>query len=420
MGTQGKDVVILVGYLSKLLRVIPMVYPEAEILIIDDPEVIVLPLIGGPIEAAGATPVPWRYADPANAELFYRAHRDRNVLTVLPGVEYGAEFAARLAERYGLPGATFAAARTLRDKHALRVLTAAGGVRNPASREVSTLDEVREFVREHPGAIVIKPANRQAAVGTRIVPAGADLDAEWRAALDMEEAPYVPVRQLALRMLVEEYIQGSEYSVELLVQNGKSLFANVTAKLLHPGPCPVEYGHMVPADIPAELTEALVDATVEVVDVVGMHSGAVHCEWIVRDGEPYLVECAGRLPGDSIPEAIEHAWPVALMERYVRIMSGEPGESGPFHAERGAAILFPAVPEGTVTAVEGLAEARAVEGVFQAGVVAQVGGRVNALRSSWDRVVGAAAVGSTVEEALRIAEKALSLIKITVEPDPAD
>ncbi len=419
MGTQGKDAVILVGYLSKLLRVIPRVYPEAEILVIDDPEVIVQPLIGGPIEVAGATPVPWRYADPANAELFYRAYRDRTVLAVLPGVEYGAEFAARLAERYGLPSATFAAARTFRDKHALRTLTAAAGIRNPASREVSTLEEAREFVREHPGAVVIKPANRQGSVGTRIVAAGADLDAEWRAALELEEAPYVPFRQLAIRMLVEEYVEGPEYSVEMLVQRGRSLFANVTAKLLHPGPRPVEYGHLIPADIPAELTEALVDATAEVVDVVGMHTGTVHCEWIVRDGEPYLVECAGRLPGDSIAEAIEQAWPVDLMERYVRIMSGQAGESGPFRAVGGAAVLFPAVPAGTVTAVEGLAEARAVEGVFQAGVVVQVGDRVRPMRSSWDRVVGAAAVGPSTDEALRIAEKAVGHIKITVEPDPA-
>lgn len=97
-------------------------------------------------------------------------------------------------------------------------------------------------------------------------------------------------------MLAEQVVRGEEYSVEMLHSQGRRVFANVTAKVLCPGPYPVELGHLVPAPISGKLTAQLAGETERLLDGIGFGVGLVHCEWIVQDGTPYLVECAGRRP----------------------------------------------------------------------------------------------------------------------------
>ena len=70
-----------------------------------------------------------------------------------------------------------------------------------------------------------------------------------------DEGVFVPDRPMELRMLAERFVDGHEYSVEMLVRGGEPLFVNVTGKQLFPGPRPVELAHVVPADIPLSLTE---------------------------------------------------------------------------------------------------------------------------------------------------------------------
>ena len=57
-------------------------------------------------------------------------------VAILPGVEYAVPFAARLAERYGVPGAGLGAATILSDKALLRAVTSEAGIPNPRSERV--------------------------------------------------------------------------------------------------------------------------------------------------------------------------------------------------------------------------------------------------------------------------------------------
>jgi biotin carboxylase len=305
----------------------------------------------------------------------------------------------------------------MRDKTLLRETTAAAGIANPAFAPVAHLEEAVDFANAHEGPWVLKPTNRQGSVGTQIVTDLDELANAWQAAQRPQEAAFVATRHLPSRLQIEQYIEGSEFSVELLVCDAATVFANVTSKLLHPGPRPIELGHIVPAGIAADLYAALVSATETVLAVLGMRTGVVHCEWIVRDAVPYLVECTGRLPGDGIVELIEHAWPIDLTHRYVTAMLGMPVPPAPAAPAMAAAALFPAVRPGIVESITGLAEAAAVPGVYQSGSTVKPGDRVHELRSSWDRVVGAAACAATGSLALAAAQAAVNKIVVKTLPD---
>jgi biotin carboxylase len=411
--------VLIIGFVGVALATLPGFQPTGSVFFVEEPDVVrkrsvharvaEVPVVGGVFE--------WAYQMPGAADEFANAHPDLAPSAVVPLVEYATPFAARLAERYGLPGAGYGAAQVLRDKEILRRVTRAAGIANPESRPASGPADVRAFLAEHPGRAVLKPANRQASVGTRIVGTDDDLDAVWAECAAQDEGVFVPDRPMPLRMLVERYVVGPEYSVEMLVSDGEPIFANVTAKVLIPGARPIERAHVLPADIPAELDGLLREQTAAVLRAVAFDTGVVHCEWIVADGVPHLVECAGRFAGDGIVELIARAYEFPFEQSYYALMSGTPlPQPPPAVAPRAAAVWFLDAEPGVVDSVSGVAEAITVPGVVSCQVDVSAGDQVPELRSSWDRIGEVMVVTDTPAEASRQAQEAVALIQVKVRP----
>lgn len=412
--------ILIVGFVTPVLMALTGTEPGGSVVLVEEPDVIRkrdlrTRLAGSPL--VGEL-IAWEHARPGSADEFYVAHPDLDPAAVIPLIEYATPFAARLAERYGLPGATLGAAQILRDKAMLRKVSAAAGLANPESATVTSPEDVLAFLRAHPGPVVLKPANRQAAVGTQIIRDPGEVGQAWASCVEQDEGIFVPDRPMELSMLVERYVPGPEYSVEMLVRDGRQLFANVTGKQLYPGPRPVELAHIVPADIPGDLTEELAALTCQVVEAVGFADGILHCEWIVSDGRPYLVECAGRIAGDGIMEVIDRAYSMELLRSYVAMMRGEMLPELPRRAKGGAAVRFVPMEPGVIDAVLGLEQARQVEGVFLVDIQVKPGHRFTGLRSSWDRTGLVMAVADSPAEALQRAEKAAGLIRIEVTGEP--
>jgi biotin carboxylase len=415
--------VLVVGYVAAALPSLAEFQPDGSVVFVEEPDVVRKREARDKLAAAPVVHslIEWEYHLAGKADEFVNAHPDLDPVAVVPLIEYATPFAARLAERYGLPGAGFGAAQILRDKALLRQVSAAAGIANPEMSPVSGPEEVAEFLRRFPGPVVLKPANRQASVGTRVIHDVAEVEDAWAECVTQDEGVFVPDRPMELRMLAERFVSGAEYSVEMLVRDGEPLFTNVTGKKLFPGPRPVELAHIVPADIPDPLAARLGEQTRRVVAAVGFADGIVHCEWIVSGGVPFLVECAGRFAGDGIIELIQRAYPVELVRAYYAVMKGQPLPGPlPSRAVGGAAVRFLAIEPGIVEDVHGVEDAERADGVFLCDVSIAVGDRFDGLRSSWDRVGDVMVTAASPTEALRLAEAAVAMVHVDVRPVDVD
>jgi biotin carboxylase len=409
----------MVGFGKMLLRHLGRFVKPSSVIVIEDPDIIGKRAV---LDELGQIPcvravVPARYHQDLECVDAVTAFLDgARPTAVLSGLEYGVPAAAAIAARFGLPGATEAAARILCDKLRLRAATAAAGIRNPRWQEVRHADEVRRFAGG--GPVVLKPANRHASLGVQLLRAGDDVAAAWRATVDARDDMMLPDHPLQWRYVAEQTVVGREYSAEVLVRDGDILFLNVTAKSTAGGRYPVELGHTVPAALSPELNTRFADDMARLVAAIGFGSGVLHAEWMVDDEGPVLIECAGRVPGDSIVDLIDSAYGFSLVHELVAVLSGRKPDcpAGPCQA---SAIRFLTAPPGHVQKVTGLAAAGRHPAVVRAGVSVAVGDRVSDLRSSWDRVGEVFVVGATPDLAVDYAAAAAALIRIiTTEQSP--
>ncbi|HXV91728.1 MAG TPA: biotin carboxylase, partial [Pseudonocardia sp.] len=99
--------VVIAGFVPPALPALAGFQAERSVIVVDEPDVIRKREIAAKVADSPLLRelVEWEYQLPGAADAFYNAHRDLAPAVVVPLVEYATPFAARLAERYGLPGA---------------------------------------------------------------------------------------------------------------------------------------------------------------------------------------------------------------------------------------------------------------------------------------------------------------------------
>jgi len=264
--------------------------------------------------------------------------------------EYFIATAATVAAHRGLPGPDPAAIERCRDKATQRRVALAAGLPTPWFAECATPAEAHEAATAFGRPVVVKPVRGSGSVGVRRCATPAEV-ADWAGGL------------LATvdRVVVEEAIDGPEFSVEIM--DGEPV--GVTAKHLGAEPYFVEVGHDFPAPIPAPLAAALCSAALAGLDAVGLTSGPAHVELRVPPGgAPHVIEINPRLAGGLIPRLVLLATGRDLIDEVVAAAEARPA-APPAAGGTGTASIRFLLPArgGEVDAVTGLADAAAVPGV---------------------------------------------------------
>ncbi|GIG40975.1 ATP-grasp domain-containing protein [Cellulomonas phragmiteti] len=254
------------------------------------------------------------------------AHALREVSALLAGQVDGVltfderyvELTAALVERLGLPGATVEAVRVLKDKAALREATAGRpyAVRFGIARTVA---EAHRVVASIGYPVVLKPRALGGSIGVVKVDGPSGLDAAFRLA---DGARVGDLASAHAGVLVEEFVDGPEISIDASVSGGRTHVHFVADKLLGPEPYFEEVGHVVPSAV-GDLQEVL-DTVEDVHRLSGFDDGVSHVELRLTDRGPRLIEANARLGGDLIPYLGLRATGVDLARVAAQIAVGRP------------------------------------------------------------------------------------------------
>ena len=205
--------------------------------------------------------------------------------------------AARAAEILGLPGPRPAAIAACRDKHITRRLLAEAGVPQPVSVAVTTVARAAEVAERIDYPVVVKPRGLGASRGVVLAGSRGDLAGAFEAAIGATY-PGVPSYE---DLLVEEYLDGPEISVDGVVRDGRYQAVFVAHKDVGHAPYFEETAHRVSGDDPLLADEPLLGILQAAHDALGLDQAWTHSELRLSQQGWRIIEINGRLGGDLIP-----------------------------------------------------------------------------------------------------------------------
>ncbi|NLF42050.1 MAG: ATP-grasp domain-containing protein, partial [Bacteroidales bacterium] len=187
-------------------------------------------------------------------------------------------------------------------------------------------------------------------------------------------------------VIIEEYMLGSEVSVEIIVCNGVPNVLAVTDKLTTGAPHFVEMGHSQPSIIAENDVDKIKDLACRAVKAIGIENGPAHVEIMLAEDGPKIIELGARLGGDCITS---HLVPLStgidMVKSAIQVALGETPDISPKFS-KGAAIRYFDVRQGQIKAITGVEDAQSIEGVQEITLMKQVGDRVDSIDSSVDRI----------------------------------
>ncbi|MGQ4383605.1 ATP-grasp domain-containing protein [Streptomyces sp. SAS_270] len=250
---------------------------------------------------------------------------------------------ARLARQLGLPTTAPEALQGCRNKHTSRSLFARHGVPSAVSVRVRTEREAADAAALIGYPVVLKPAAHAASMGVIRVDSADDLPAAYAFAARTADHGVE-----STQVLVEEYLDGPEVSVECVTHQGQTTVVAVTRKTVGMPPFFEELAHMVDANDPLLATVAPV--AIAALDAVGITDGVSHVEIRIVDGRPRLIEVNARLAGDMIGHLVHLATGVDLARAAADIACGRTPDLTPTRRQAAAIrFIYPAY-SGTLTA----------------------------------------------------------------------
>lgn len=302
---------------------------------------------------------------------------------VLTFAEASVPAAARVAAEFGLPSVSERTATAARDKFAMRSEFAkADDVPQPRFGLARTLAEARAEAERIGFPLVLKPVLGTGSMYVRSVADEAELaeyfdflrQGAWQG-FTTDPLYHQAMAAYDGALLLEEFVGGTEISVECLVVDGETRVVALHDKPLPTGPTFEEVYACTPTRLPADLMPAIEKATAAVHRALGIDTGGTHVEFRLRqEREPVVLEAAARLGGGPICRSVHLSTGVDMVGALLDLATGrtpviEPRE----HPDAvGFWNIFPK-RGGRLTAVHGVEQALADERVKELEIYREIG-----------------------------------------------
>lgn len=286
------------------------------------------------------------------ADVVDRVHawlRGRQVDRVLANWEVMVETAARLRERFGMPGMSVDTVRGFRDKQIMKERVAAAGLRVPRAERVSTVAETRAAALRIGFPLIVKPIAGAGSADTYRVDGDAALDAVLARMRHVTEAS------------CEEFVEGDEYTFDTVCIAGVPAFVNVAQYL--PRPLDARSNEWISPviitvrDLDQPQLAGGIALGHRVLGALGMGDGFTHMEWYRKPGGEVVFGEIGCRPGGAhLVDQMNYTCDIDLFREWARAVCWGRFEA-PTARKYNAAIIFKrARGHGRITRIDGLAE----------------------------------------------------------------
>lgn len=262
---------------------------------------------------------------------------------------------ARLAEILHLPFYSVETAQVSTDKLLMKQRFMQYGVPCAKGGILTDIERLDEQDFSYP--VIVKPRDNSGSRGVMFCNNKADILVAWKEAMSYTRKASV---------LVEEYIDGSEYSIESVHVGGKSTVIQFTQKRITDFPYNVELGHIQPADLSEKVKEEIRCVIQRIGAALGFDNCCSHTELKISSSEIKVIETSPRLGGDFITS---HLTPLStginIEDILLKLSLGEHIEENELVSvvEKYSGVRFFDLPEGEIKEVKNIDELKYIKGI---------------------------------------------------------
>ena len=239
-------------------------------------------------------------ATDADVDATVAALAEYRPMAVTAGAEFGVRLADVLAERLGLPGNGTALSAARRDKYAMIETLRAAGVRCAEQCAATRPKDAAAWAEAAGYPVVVKPLSSSGADHVFICRNAAQTASAVEQVLASSDLFEQPNRAV----LVQSYLEGTEYAVDTVSVDGRRYVCGVWEYQKQTA----DDGRRIydcnllrdPDEHPVPEVIAYVD---RVLETLGISQGPAHAEVIVTKAGPTLVEIAARLTAAWTPRS---------------------------------------------------------------------------------------------------------------------
>jgi len=258
---------------------------------------------------------------------------------------------AYVSEKMNLPGIGYETACLFTDKFKMREKCREIGVKTLEYELANSLESAKSFFKNIGKDIIIKPLNNQGSKGVYKVSSLAELENKFYQAEQFSRGE---------SLLMEEYVKGEdELVIEGVALDGWS--ENLVCGDTHYFNLPDVFSarqRIFPSVKKHAIVEQALDLNKRIISGFGLTRGLTHGEYIISDGQVYLIEIAARGGGVYISSDI-----IPLMTGFdttsfiVDIATNQVVRRPSIH-NTGKVVCYVAffLPEGTVKSITGVAD----------------------------------------------------------------
>lgn len=200
-----------------------------------------------------------------------------------------------LLRKLGLPCNSQRTENLTTHKYLMREAMKAGGVDSPnftLVKKDDSLDDVVARIGNFSFPLIVKPCDLSSSRGVYKIDSVNDLKDGLDYAFSWSETG---------EAILEEYIDGPEYSGESIAFDGEYHLLAITEKSTTGAPHFVETGHRQPANLSEEMVEKVRETLFKAFKALDIKYGAIHPEFrITPEGRILFMEVATRMGGDCI------------------------------------------------------------------------------------------------------------------------
>lgn len=229
-------------------------------------------------------------------EMMEKSHSETPIKGLISNEQSYILLGADIAEQLGITYMSHRGALNCVNKIRMRDVLKASGISVVEYGVANSPDEAVTIAERLGYPLVLKPMEGASSVGVRYVSDEEQLRRDVAEFFEDED------RYEDEPLLMEEFVNGIQYTVDAIVYDGKPEVVIVTELVIGGYPSLVSFGYQYPPRLEEAQLESLKSTVVEALGHLGLNFGNAHVEIRWTDAGPKIIEVNPRAPGGRIRE----------------------------------------------------------------------------------------------------------------------